>query len=86
MSAALENARLFDETQRLLKETEQRSNELQIINSVGQGLAKQLEFQSIIDLVGDEVARVFPPVGTPGLHTIYIALYNEETNRCDSLT
>ena len=28
MSVALENARLFDETQRLLKETEQRAAEL----------------------------------------------------------
>ena len=28
MSVALENARLFDETQRLLKETEQRTAEL----------------------------------------------------------
>ena len=34
MSVALENARLFDETQRLLKETEQRAAELAIINSV----------------------------------------------------
>jgi hypothetical protein len=34
MSVALENARLFDETQRLLAETEQRNNELAIINSV----------------------------------------------------
>ncbi len=80
LGAALQNAFLFDETQRLLKETEQRNNELQIINRVGQGLAKQLEFQSIIDLVGDEVARVFPSVGTPGLHTIYIALYDGKTN------
>ncbi len=80
MGVALENARLFDETQRLLKETEQRNNELLIINRVGQGLARQLEFQSIIDLVGDEVARVFPSVGAPGLHTIYIALYDGKTN------
>ncbi len=37
MSVALENARLFDETQRLLKETEQRAAELAIINSVQEG-------------------------------------------------
>jgi len=34
MSVALENARLFDETNRLLKETEQRTAELAVINSV----------------------------------------------------
>ena len=44
MSVALENARLFDETQHLLKETEERNAELAIINSVQQGLAKQLDF------------------------------------------
>ena len=39
MGVALENARLFDETQRLLKETEQRAAELAIINSIQEGLA-----------------------------------------------
>ena len=41
MSVALENARLFDETQRLLKETEQRGAELAIINSVQEALASK---------------------------------------------
>ena len=40
MSVALENATLFDETNRLLKETEQRNAELAVINSVQEGLAK----------------------------------------------
>jgi GAF domain-containing protein/DNA-binding response OmpR family regulator len=56
---ALENARLFDETQRLLKETEQRAAELALVNSVQQGLAAELDFQAIIDLVGDKVAEIF---------------------------
>jgi len=59
LSVALENARLFDETQRLLKETEQRNAELAIINSVQEGLAKQLDFQKIIDLIGDKVGEIF---------------------------
>ena len=59
MSVALENARLFDETQRLLKETEQRAAELQIINSVQQGLASKLEMQAIYDLVGDKIRDIF---------------------------
>ena len=59
MSVALENARLFDETQRLFKESEQRAAELAIINSVQEGLAAQLDFQAIIDLVGDKIAEIF---------------------------
>lgn len=58
MGVALENARLFDETQRLLKETEQRNAELAIINSVQQGLASKLDFQAIVDLVGDKLREV----------------------------
>ena len=59
MSVALENARLFDETQRLLKETDQRAAELAIINSVQQGLASKLEMQAIFDLVGEKVRQIF---------------------------
>jgi uncharacterized protein YigA (DUF484 family) len=59
MSVALENARLFDETQRLLKETEQRNAELAVINSVQDGLASKLDIQAIYDLVGDKIRDVF---------------------------
>ena len=55
LGVALENARLFDETKRLLAETEQRAGELAIINEIGAALAKQLDFQGIIDAVGDRV-------------------------------
>jgi GAF domain-containing protein/DNA-binding response OmpR family regulator len=58
MSISLENARLFDETQRLLKETEQRAAELAVINSIQQGLAAELNFQAIIDMVGDKLREV----------------------------
>jgi signal transduction histidine kinase len=58
MGAALENARLFDETQSLLKETEQRNVELAMINSVQQGLASQLAMQAIYDLVGDKIREL----------------------------
>ncbi len=73
MSVALENARLFDETQRLLKETEQRATELQIINSVSEGLVRELDFQSIIDLVGDKIHQVF------NVSDMYIGLYESAT-------
>ena len=59
MSVALENARLFDETTRLLKETEQRTAELAVINSVQGGLAKELEIKGIYDLVGDRIRELF---------------------------
>src|SRR5208283_3136282 len=59
MGVALENARLFDETQRLLKETEQRAAELAVINRIQEGMAAELNFQAIIDLVGDKLREVF---------------------------
>ena len=58
LSVALENARLFDETQRLFKETEQRNAELAVINSVQQGLASSLEMQAIYELVGDKLSEI----------------------------
>ena len=57
MSVALENARLFDETNRLLKETEQRTTELAVINSVQEGLVAQMDMQSIYDLVGEKIRK-----------------------------
>src|SRR6195256_2870740 len=59
MGVALENARLFDETQRLLKETEQRAAELAVINRIQEGMAAELDFQAIVDLVGDKLREVF---------------------------
>ena len=59
MGVALENARLFDETQRLLKETEQRAAELAVINRIQEGMAAELDFQSIVDTVGDKLREVF---------------------------
>lgn len=75
MSVALENARLFDETQRLLKETEQRARELQIINSVQEGLAKRLDVASIFELVGNKILEIYPHVD------LSIGTYEPETDR-----
>ena len=38
---------------------EQRANELAIINSIQQGMAAELDFQAIVDLVGDKLREVF---------------------------
>ena len=59
MSVALENARLFDETNRLLKETEQRTAELAVINSVQEGLVREMNIQAIYDLVGNRICNLF---------------------------
>jgi signal transduction histidine kinase/CheY-like chemotaxis protein len=64
LGAALENAHLFAETQRLLKETEQRNAELAVVNSIQQGLASRLDFRAIVDLVGEKLREVF---ATPDL-------------------
>src|ERR1043165_2956036 len=74
MSVALENARLFDEAQRLFKTEQERVAELQIINSIQQGLAAELDFQAIVDLVGDKLRDVF---NTPNLN---ITWYDEKAN------
>ena len=39
-------------------ELEQRASELTIINSIQQGMAGSLEFQAIVDLVGDKLRAV----------------------------
>jgi len=73
MGVALENARLFDETKRLLAETEQRNAELAVINEIGVALAKQLDFQCIVDAVGDRIRQIF------GVSTEMIAFYDSDT-------
>src|SRR5207244_10686924 len=59
MTVALENARLFDETQRLFRAEQQRAAELAVINSIQQGMAGSLDFRGIVDLVGDKLREVF---------------------------
>ena len=74
MGVALENARLFEETKRLLSETEQRNAELAVINEIGTALAEKLDFKGIIDAVGDRIRAIF------GVQSGIIALYDELTN------
>ncbi|MCB0832013.1 MAG: GAF domain-containing protein, partial [Bacteroidetes bacterium] len=74
LGTALENARLFDETQRLFKAEQERVAELQIINSMQQGLAAELDFQAIVDLVGDKLKEVFKT------NDLSIRWYDEKAN------
>ncbi|MGH3001721.1 MAG: GAF domain-containing protein, partial [Gaiellaceae bacterium] len=56
ISAALENARLVQETQ-------QRNAELALINSVQAAIAGELDPQAIYDLVGDRIREIFDAQG-----------------------
>jgi PAS domain S-box-containing protein len=70
LTVALENARLVQETQ-------QRVGELATVNSVGQALSSQLDLDSLIELVGEQVR------GTFGADIAYVALYDEASGQID---
>ncbi len=70
MTVALENARLFDETQRLFKAEQQRAAELAIITSVQQALAAELNMQGIYDAVGDKIREIFHQADVGSASTI----------------
>jgi GAF domain-containing protein len=77
---AIENVRLFDETRRLLAETELRAGELTIINRISQGLVQSLDFLEIINLVGNELAQIFASQDGKPLFRLVVALY-DDTNK-----
>jgi signal transduction histidine kinase/DNA-binding response OmpR family regulator/putative methionine-R-sulfoxide reductase with GAF domain len=73
MSVALENARLFDETQRLLKETEQHAAELGAISTVTQALVAETELDNMIQLIGSQTRDIF------NADIAYLAMLNPQT-------
>jgi GAF domain-containing protein len=74
MSVALENARLFNETTRLLAETEQRATELHTVNHISRAMVTQLEFDALIKLVGELMKDTFKA------DIVYLALHDLKTN------
>ena len=58
----------------LRQELAQRNAELAVINSIQQGLAAEMDFQAIVDLVGDKLSEVLQ-TGDLG-----IRWYDERTN------
>lgn len=74
MSVALENARLFNETTRLLAETEQRAAELQTVNNISRAMVSQLELDSLINFVGEQMRNTF------NADIVYLATYDRKTN------
>jgi PAS domain S-box-containing protein len=67
LSLALENARLF-------QETETRAKEVSVLNEVGQALAATLNIEQIIEITYAGIARLFDA------HNFYIALYDKQRN------
>ncbi|AVR45400.1 hypothetical protein C7S20_09015 [Christiangramia fulva] len=74
MTVTLENARLFNETTRLLAETEQRATEMQTVNNISRALVSQLEFDALMNLVGEQMRETFRA------DIVYLALHDKETN------
>ena len=74
MSVALENARLFNETTRLLAETEQRAAEMQTVNKISKALVSQLEFDTLMKLVGEQMRETFKA------DIVYLAIHDTKSN------
>jgi PAS domain S-box-containing protein len=58
---------------RLLEQTQQRAEELAVVNRVTQALSAQIELRALIQLVVDQVRQVF------GVQDAYLALYDSRT-------
>ncbi len=74
MSVAIENARLFNETTRLLSETEQRAAELQTVNNISRAMVSKLELDALISLVGEQMRKTFRA------DIVYLATYDRKSN------
>jgi PAS domain S-box-containing protein len=70
MAVALENARLFDESNRLLEESRKKEAELTTVNTVSQAVTSELEVDALIQLIGDQVRNIFKA------DIAYLALYD----------
>ncbi|MCB0103482.1 MAG: GAF domain-containing protein [Anaerolineales bacterium] len=73
MGISIQNARLFDETQTLLSETNQRAEELSLINEILAGLDPNMDIQSVYDRTGNKIREVFDA------QTVVLSIYDEQT-------
>ncbi|MGN6249618.1 MAG: GAF domain-containing protein [Ginsengibacter sp.] len=73
MSVALENARLFDETNQLLAQAKQRASELATVNNISKALSSKLNPTDLIQLVGDQLRDLFKA------NIVYLALLNKKS-------
>ena len=74
LSVALENARLFNETQRLFQAEQQRAAELAAVNTVSSALASELDLGALIQLVGEQTRSIF------NADIAYVALLDEASD------
>jgi len=77
MGVAIENARLFDETNRLLKESRQNAKELSTINIVSHAMASELDMNALIQIIGEHMQKIF------NADIAYLALANDKTDMID---
>ncbi|MEI7990668.1 MAG: GAF domain-containing protein, partial [Chloroflexota bacterium] len=71
LGAALENAYLFNESERLLIETKQRAAEMEAVNTVSSALASELDIHALINLAGEQLRATF------NADIAYVALLDE---------
>ena len=62
---------------RAIEETRQRNAELAVINEIGDALARQLDFESIIEHVGERIRILF------NARSMLISMYDESTGMID---
>lgn len=71
--SSMSNQRLFDETQRLLKKTEQRGAELGTISAVTQVFVAETDLDNMIQLIGRQTRDIFDA------DIAYLALFKSQT-------
>jgi PAS domain S-box-containing protein len=72
IGVALENARLFDEMQELVRETKARNAELAYVKGLQEALASGLNPQEIFNVIGEKIHEVFDT------HVLDIGLVDEQ--------
>jgi GAF domain-containing protein len=72
LALALENAQLIAQTQRALTETEDRANELTILNEMSRAFASNLEVEPVIEFIFTYTSKLMDT------SNFYLALYNPE--------
>lgn len=72
LSLALENARLFEQTQKALADSESRATELAMLNEMSRALSSHLDISAIIENIYTYTSRLMDT------YNFYVALYHEQ--------
>ncbi len=72
IGVAFDNARLFDETKKLLRQTEVRNGELAYVNGLQEALASGLKAEEVYTVIGEKIHEVFDT------HVLDIGIFNEQ--------